>query len=80
MALTLDAMTKKQLSDNRALLGQQLTDIRKERGLTQQQVADASGMQRPHIARIEAGKYNVGIDILAKVAAALGCSIEVTPK
>jgi transcriptional regulator with XRE-family HTH domain len=73
-------MTDKQLHDNRMQLGQRIAEIRNERGLSQQEVADAAGMKRPHVARVEGGKFNVGIDILAKIAAALQCDIEFSPK
>lgn len=72
-------MTPKQLLNNRILLGHRLAEIRKERGLTQQQVADDTGILRPHIARIEGGRYNVSIDILAKVMAVLDCEIVIAP-
>lgn len=73
-------MTQKQLLNNRILLGQRIADIRKDRGLTQQQVADDTGILRPHVARIEGGKYNVSIDILAKVADVLNCDITISAK
>lgn len=73
-------MTEKQLHDNRVHLGKRIAEIRNERGLSQQQVADASGIKRPHVARVEGGKFNVGIDILAKIASALQCDIEFSPK
>lgn len=73
-------MTDKQLTDNRVRLGQRFAQIREEKKLTQQQVAEMTGVLRPHVARIEGGKYNVGIDILAKVAAALDCDISISPK
>lgn len=73
-------MTDKQLHENRVQLGQRIAEIRKERGLSQQEVADASGIKRPHVARVEGGKFNVGIDVLAKIARALECEIEISAK
>lgn len=69
-------MTTQQLHTTRQAIGQRLADIRDARGLTQQQVADLTGIKRPHIARAESGKYNFGIDILAKIASALNCDID----
>lgn len=73
-------MTQKQLLNNRILLGQRLAEIREERGLTQQDVAEASGVMRPNVARIERGKYNVTLDVLSKVVGALDCEISISPK
>lgn len=49
--------------------------IRRERerqGLSLRDLAARCGITHSHIARIESGKYNVTLDILSKVAAALG--------
>lgn len=49
---------------------------RKELKLTQQQLADACGINRVTLNRIEHGVYNPGIETAAKLAAALGCTID----
>lgn len=61
----------------REMIGKRIAAIRNELGLSQQDVADRVGMAQPHIARIEAGKYSVGVDILGKIAAALGKRIDI---
>jgi len=61
---------------NRIYYGQRIAQVRKQHGMTQQQLADAVGVSREHIARIEAGKYSVGLDILVKVAKALSMELE----
>jgi transcriptional regulator with XRE-family HTH domain len=51
--------------------------IRKRRlqlGLTQQDLAKASGISREHLAVLEAGKANPRIDTISKIANALGVS------
>lgn len=73
-------MTITQLKNNRKKLGEQLATIREAKGFTQQQVADITGLQRPHIARAEGGRYNVGIDVLAKIANALDAEICIQAK
>jgi transcriptional regulator with XRE-family HTH domain len=40
--------------------------------MTQQDLANRVEMQRSHIARIEAGRYSVGLDTLTAIAQALG--------
>ena len=63
--------------DVRKRIGRQLAEIRREKGMTQQEVADKAGLLRPHIARIEAGSFSVGIDTLAAIAEALGQQIKI---
>ena len=56
----------------RQRIGQHIAQLRKEKGMTQQDLADRVEMQRSHIARIEAGRYSVGLDTLTAIAEALG--------
>lgn len=66
-------MTKE---DERIRVGQRIADLRKEKGMTQQDLADKTGMQRNHISRIEKGKYSVGLDTLQAIADAFGMKID----
>ena len=66
-------MTTQQLRDNRLRIGREIIAAREARGMTQHQLAESVGMVQPNIARIESGKYSVGIDILSQIAEALGC-------
>ena len=61
----------------RQRIGQRIADLRKERGMTQQGLADKTGNQRNHISRIESGKYSVGFDTLQAIAEALGGTIDI---
>ena len=56
----------------RKRIGARIAELRQECGMTQQVLADAVGLQRPHISRIETGRYSVGLDTIAAIAAALG--------
>ena len=60
----------------RQRIGQHIAQLRKEKGMTQQDLADRVEMQRSHIARIEAGRYSVGLDTLTAIAQALGKRLE----
>lgn len=51
--------------------------IRKKRGITQQQIADYTGMQRTNVVRIESGRYLPTLEVLIKLAAALDMDLEV---
>jgi len=53
------------------VLGHRLAEVRKRRGLSQQQVADRMGVTKGRISQIEQGKIS-GQDVLARYAAALG--------
>ena len=60
----------------RLRIGKRIAELRKERGLTQQDVADRAGLQRNHLSRIEQGKYSVGFDTLQSIANALGMQVD----
>lgn len=62
---------------NRLRIGQSIATIRKEKGLTQEQLSQMTGLDRANIGKIENGRYNVSIDILGKICEALGCRIDI---
>ena len=63
--------------EERQRIGQRIADLRKAKGMTQQDLADVTGNQRNHISRIESGKYSVGFDTLQAIAEALGGTIDI---
>lgn len=63
-------------TEERLRIGRRIADLRKENGLTQAQLAERCGLQQAHIARIELGKYSVGLDTLAQIAAAMGMTVD----
>lgn len=62
--------------NERKRIGARIAALRKARGMTQAQLAEACGMKKPNITRIETGRYSTGLDILAKIAQALDCTID----
>lgn len=44
--------------------------------MTQQELATVAGITKANVCRIEEGKYSVGLDVLDKIADALGVSLE----
>ena len=64
--------------EERKRIGQRVAKIRTELGFTQRQLAEKCGLQQCHIARIEKGKYSVGLDTLSAIAKALGKNIDFT--
>jgi DNA-binding XRE family transcriptional regulator len=53
------------------VIGHRLAEIRRARGMTQQQIADKMGVTKGRISQIEQGKI-AGHDVLARYATALG--------
>jgi len=52
-------------------LGRRVRRWRRRRGLTQEQLAIRVGVSRPYIARVEAGRHEVRVTTLARMAKAL---------
>jgi DNA-binding XRE family transcriptional regulator/CheY-like chemotaxis protein len=52
-------------------MGARIKQIRKQKGLTQQQLAERTGMERSNIARIEAGRHRPTLPTLERIADAL---------
>ena len=80
-------MTPEQKQAARARIGNRIAELRKNikwtdaagihrTGMTQGDLAERCGMAQSHIARIEAGRYSVGFDILQQIAEALGMDID----
>lgn len=61
----------------RQRIGQAIAQLRKEKGMTQAELADRSGLGQGHIARLEAGKYGVTIDVLSSIAGAMESKVEI---
>ena len=61
-----------------ALIGE-LIKSRKEKGLTQRQLEELSGVKQPIIARIENGKSIPNLSTLLKLLAPLGKKLAVVP-
>jgi DNA-binding XRE family transcriptional regulator len=55
-------------------LGHRLRALRIAAGLTQAELARRTGIHRPNIARVEAGRHTPSLETLARLAAAIGVS------
>ena len=60
----------------RRRVGERVRALRAGRGLTQLRLAERSGISRPSIANVEAGRQNVSLRQLCALAAALGVTVE----
>jgi transcriptional regulator with XRE-family HTH domain len=61
-------------------MGKRIADLRKSEGLTQEQLSLKAGLQRSHVSRIEAGKYDVTAFTIELIANALGYTVGLIEK
>lgn len=59
-----------------ASLAENLRRLREARGLTQQELSEASGVPRPTLAHLESGQANPTLSVLARVAVTLSVPME----
>jgi transcriptional regulator with XRE-family HTH domain len=57
------------------LMQMRLKELRKQRGLTQEQVATALGVEQPSVSRLEAGKQNASLETLEALATLYGVGV-----
>jgi putative transcriptional regulator len=67
--------TKGQNADIGKRIGNRVRDLRKQRGLTQDQLAKMVDVKRPNISRLEAGKHVPGILLIQRLADCLHVKI-----
>ena len=63
--------------NERERLGGLIRDIRLQKGMTQEQLAEKCGMKRTTISKIESGKFNASVDILSAILRPLGCELDI---
>jgi len=61
-------------------IGAQLKSLRKNYGLTQEQLAFQSGVSFTFINRVENGNSSIRLDILTKTLDLLGCEVAIIDK
>ena len=55
---------------------EQYVQCRKMQGITQAELARRAGLPRSNITRFESGNYNPSLELLVRIAAALGMSLQ----
>jgi DNA-binding XRE family transcriptional regulator len=58
----------------RMAFGRRLRQIRAQRGLSQEQLADLAAIHRTYMSSVERGQRNIGLDNIVALARALGVS------
>lgn len=56
-------------------IGKNIVRVRRERGLTQEDLCGIAGIDRSYLSEIENGKMNITIKSLVVIAEALDCDI-----
>ena len=64
------------LHQERVRIGTRIRELRKEKNIEAKMLAQIANIDAANISRIEQGRYSVGLDILSKIALALGAKIE----
>lgn len=62
------------------ILGENIRQVRKKKGLSQEQLALQAEVDRSYVGGIERGERNVSFLTLVKIAECLGCEIELFTK
>lgn len=66
-----------QQKDVRNHVIEQYVKCRKEKKLTQEQLAQRTGISRPNISRFESGNYNPSLEMMVRIAEALGMNLNI---
>lgn len=66
--------------DKRNAMGENIRKLRTAQGWEQEQLAKIAGISISNIRSVEAGKYAVNIDVLNKIAGALGAELRMIEK
>lgn len=60
--------------DPRLLFGRRVSMLRKERGMSQEQLALESGLARSYLGGVERGQRNIALLNIVRLSEALGCT------
>ena len=64
-------------SEERQRIGDRIRELRKKKGIDAKDLASRIGIDASNLSRIEQGRYSVGLDILSKIASALGAKVDI---
>ena len=58
------------------IIGRRIQDIRKQKGLTQEQLAERVNISPHYLSALERGVYNIKLDLLVDILNVLNCSAD----
>ena len=64
-------------SETRKKVAEQYINCRKQKKMTQEQLAKRAGIPRTNITRFESGTYNPSLEMMVKIAAAMDMKLNV---
>jgi DNA-binding Xre family transcriptional regulator len=64
------------LHQERVRVGLRIRELRKEKNIEAKMLAQITNIDAANLSRIEQGRYSVGLDVLARIALALGTKVE----
>jgi transcriptional regulator with XRE-family HTH domain len=73
-------LLEKHLQEKREETGNRIREIREQRGLSQEQLAELMGINRSTLSKIETGKFAITIDYLYRLAWHLEFEVSITNK
>ena len=65
------------MDNHRLIIGTRIAELRKKKGLSQRALAELTGYNPSNIARIELGRYSVGLDVLQSIADKLDADVNI---
>ena len=68
--------TRRKLTKEDVLLAQRITQVRKERGLTQEELSDILGMNALYITQVEAKQQGVSLPMVYRIAKVLNVPLK----
>jgi ribosome-binding protein aMBF1 (putative translation factor) len=75
LIIRLYQLLKNILSNARRIFSQRLRQIRQNKGLSQEELADVAGLHRTYVGSVERGERNISIDNMERLAKALEVDI-----
>jgi DNA-binding XRE family transcriptional regulator len=64
------------LYQERVRVGARIRELRKEKNIEAKMLSQLANIDAANLSRIEQGRYSVGLDVLSKIALAIGAKIE----
>lgn len=64
------------LYQERVRIGVRIRELRKERNIEAKMLAQIANIDAANLSRIEQGRYSVGLDVLSRIALAVGAQIQ----